>query len=181
MAGGVEHDAQARGVAGRRLVLGLYRAALDGPGDAGGDVLDPDVEVHLHALRVRGAGPDGADVVLLPLDLDFRAPVGRTEAGPAVAGRLAGAGAGELFDVPAEELLVKAGQRRDVGGVEDGAGDFHLGPFHARPPSDTSSASEQCTKVRGGGGPVAGESKALVGRFLAALGMTVLDFRRFRM
>src|SRR5205807_2811536 len=64
MAGRIEHDAQAAVVAVRRLVLGFRRAAFDRPCHARSDVLDPDVEVDLHPLRVRRAWPHGSRVVL---------------------------------------------------------------------------------------------------------------------
>src|SRR6266536_2791784 len=88
MAGRIEHDPQPTPIATLGLVLGFRCAAGDRPRDAGGHVLDPDVEVHLHTLCAGRAGPDRTDVVRLELDLDLGAAVGRTKDGPPVTRRV---------------------------------------------------------------------------------------------
>src|SRR5437763_16792267 len=105
MARWVEQDPEASVVAIGRLMVGFRCAAFDRPCNAGSDVLDPNIEVDLHALGVRGAGPDGADVVTLELDLDLGVAIGGTKARPSVAGRVARTRSGEFLDVPAEEAL----------------------------------------------------------------------------
>jgi hypothetical protein len=54
----VQHHPQACWIAVRRLVLGLPRAAGERPRDDGPDVVNPKVQVHLHALSAGCGWPD---------------------------------------------------------------------------------------------------------------------------
>jgi ubiquinone biosynthesis protein len=131
MAGGIEHDAQPGEVAALGLVLGLDRPTLDRPGDTGFEVLDPEVEVQLHALRTRAAGIHRPYEVLLELNLDLASAgsVRGPEHGPTVSGRVSRPRTDDLLDRPAQEFLVEASELGDVRSVEDGARHPHRRPL----------------------------------------------------
>ena len=113
-----------RGAPARRPAAGGRRGWPRGRGRAGAgglQVVHLDVEVQLH-LRVTGPGrPDRRDVLLLELDRQAHAAVGRTDGHPV--GLVAP-------DGPAEQLAVEAPECSGVAGVEDRGGHREAWGFH---------------------------------------------------
>jgi hypothetical protein len=67
-------------------MLGVSGAAGDRPLDAHRHVLDPEVQVRLHPLCACDTRPRRSQVVLVELDFDFQAAVGREDLRPPSSG-----------------------------------------------------------------------------------------------
>ncbi len=103
---------------------------FDGPGDPGIEVVDLDVEVDHHLLRISNGRPLWWLVVLLPLELELEVSLWGAQLGPPVLGRVAVPRSLALDHRPAEKLFVEAGEADGVGGVEHRSADLHPRPIH---------------------------------------------------
>ena len=118
MPGGVEHDSKPGPVAPFRLRDGFGRATDNRPRNTGSDILNPDVQVHLHPLIAASSWPHRTLEVLLELDLDLRASVRGTEPRPPVTRWTARSRPFKLLHVPAKKPLVETRQLVNVRRVE---------------------------------------------------------------
>ena len=108
----------------------LCGAARDRPNHPAGDVLHPDVEMHLHPLGARSTRPHGTRIVLLELDLYLGTSIFRTQSRPSVTRRVARPRADDLLDVPAQQLFIESRELRNVRSVEHGARHLYARTFH---------------------------------------------------
>jgi hypothetical protein len=140
VAGRIDED---RALVSVGLVVGQPGPQPERALDAGLDVVDGDVEVHLHLLVLGAAGPRRVAVELLELERQAGAPVVGSHRHPVV---LLGG------HRPAEQLLVEGGETARVGRPEDGGGEPVAGSVHPhRVESRTDGVSKCPDAVRGVG------------------------------